>query len=98
MPDVWTSNPEKLRRMLQQEHIDGIRCGEEPRVIADRDPTWTCVLEWDSPDGRWLGDIYIHDIRTLFTDFSSPFAQWLPVLLLLTLVIGVVVGRITARR
>lgn len=97
MPDVWTTNPEKLRRMLQEEHINGIRCGETPRIILDRDPAWTCCLEWDAPEGRWLGDIYIHDVRELFTSLSSPFMLWLVIVLIAMFLIGVVIGRLSER-
>lgn len=54
MPDVWTSNPEKLRGMLSEA---GFRCGEEPRILRPRDAEWTCVIDRET----WYGDVYIHN-------------------------------------
>ena len=98
MPDVWTTNPERLRGMLGENHTQGIRCGEPPRVLTDRDPAWTCVMEWNSADVRWLGDIYIHDVRDIFFSTGSPFTWLFFLIIVCTLAIGVLVGRIAYRR
>lgn len=56
MPDVWTTNPHKLRNYLKE---SGSTCGVEPRVLEGRDPAWTCT--YDSKG--WLRDVYIHSIH-----------------------------------
>ena len=55
MPDVWTTNPPKLRNTLQEA---GIICGVESRVLKPRDPYWTCIVD----SKGWLRDIYIHHV------------------------------------
>ena len=59
MPDVWTTNPEKLRNFLQEA---GATCGVPGRVISGRDPEWTCI--YDSKG--WLRDVYIHHWTEMF--------------------------------
>lgn len=61
MPDVWTTNPPKLRNMLQEA---GVSCGHPSRVLHPRDPEWTCRVDSDGV----LRDLYIHDFRELYRD------------------------------
>jgi hypothetical protein len=85
MPDVWTTNPEKLKGYLIE---SGSICGIPGRVLQDRDPHWTCT--YDSKG--WLRDIYIHPIEEVY--FSSPFLN----LLILSLGLGILVGLLWGRR
>jgi len=55
MPDVWTTNPPKLRNTMVEA---GAVCGKESRVLKPRDPYWTCQVD----SKGWLRDVYIHDI------------------------------------
>ena len=59
MPDVWTTNPEKLREYLRE---SGSVCGVKGRVLSGRDPAWTCT--YDSKG--WLRDVYIHSFYKLY--------------------------------
>lgn len=89
MPDVWTTNPEKLRNTLQEA---GLQCGVEPRVILDRDKEWTCI--YDSKG--WLRDIYIHDVNELLQ--HDYFFNLILLIALCALLVGLVAGRWFWRR
>lgn len=95
MPDVWTHNPVKLRRMLESTQGE-IVCRVEPRIIPDRDPEWTChlagVYPRDNPTVSWYGDIYIHDAGV--PKIGDPWFEWV----LVALVIGVAAGYVLGRR
>jgi len=65
MPDVWTKHPVIVRDLLKE---GGFKCGVAPRVLKDRDPAWTCII-----DGKQLrGDIYIHHVDTLRSELGLP--------------------------
>lgn len=60
MPDIWTKHPEIVRALLQEGGVHLRRC-PAPRVLRDRDPAWTCII-----DGKTLrGDLYIHHVEAL---------------------------------
>lgn len=84
MPDVWTSNPEKLKNYLIE---SGSTCGVEPRVLEGRDPEWTCT--YDSKG--WLRDIYIHPVEDFF--YSSYFFNPLIVVFGFGLLLGLLWGK-----
>ena len=89
MPDVWTTNPEKLRSYLIE---SGSICGVEGRVLKGRSPEWTCT--YDSKG--WLRDVYIHPVHDLYT--ASPFV-WLIILVGgLGMLLGLMWGRWFWRR
>ena len=85
MPDVWTTNPEKLRNFLEE---CGATCGVEGRVLTGRDAEWTCI--YDSKG--WLRDVYIHHWSDMFesTLFLAP--------VIMGAGIGVLVGLVWGRR
>ena len=85
MPDVWTTNPSKLKNYLVE---SGSTCGVPGRVLAGRDPEWTCT--YDSKG--WLRDIYIHPVSELY--FSPPIGS----LFVIILVIGIFIGLLWGRR
>ncbi len=58
LPDVWTEYPEIVRDLLQEA---GFTCGVAPRILEDRDPDWTCIIDGE----RIGGDIYIHQADTI---------------------------------
>ncbi|MCO6430282.1 MAG: hypothetical protein J5J00_05425 [Deltaproteobacteria bacterium] len=60
MPDIWTTRRDHMKGFLQQL---GAECGVEPRIIRPRDKEWTCHV--DGPG--WIGDIYLHDVRAIWT-------------------------------
>lgn len=67
MPDVWTKHPDIVRDLLKE---GGFKCGVAPRVLKDRDPAWTCII-----DGKKLsGDLYIHHVATLKSELGPPDA------------------------
>lgn len=83
MPDLWTTNPEKLRDVLQRL---GAKCGAEPRVLKPRDPEWTCHADFE--DVRY--DVYIHSIF----DGSFPYLTQIgSILLIVGIFSGLVWGR-----
>ena len=84
MPDVWTTNPEKLRTVLEEL---GAICGEEARVIKPRDQDWTCHID----SKGWLRDVYIHDIR----DYPTLGTDIIP--LAFCLLLGLLLGRLWVR-
>ena len=59
MPDVWTTNPQKLRDAIQS---TGAECGVEPRVLKPRDKEWTCHIHAENISY----DIYIHPVEKLY--------------------------------
>lgn len=61
MPDVYTSNPQKLKMMLSE---SGFTCGVQSRILKPRDPNWTCIVNHPT----WYGDIYIHDSLAFTTN------------------------------
>ena len=85
MPDVYTTNPPKLRTALEGL---GAKCGLESRVLHPRDKEWTCHL--DSP--HWQGDAYIHSVGDLLSHqyFLNP--------LILALISGVFIGLLWGKR
>lgn len=84
MPDVWTTNPEKLRNYLLE---TGSTCSVPGRVLQGRDPEWTCI--YDSKG--YLRDIYIHPVQELY--LTPPVIAWFVLLLGLGILIGLVWGR-----
>ena len=66
MPDVWTTNREKLKNYLIE---SGSTCEVPGRVLEGRDPYWTCT--YDSKG--WIRDIYIHPVEDFY--FSAPFGS-----------------------
>ena len=84
MPDVWTTNPEKLRTVFEEL---GAPCGVEARVLKPRDQEWTCHID----SKGWLRDVYIHDIREIYTDSTYIIP------LVFSLLLGLLLGRLWAR-
>ena len=84
MPDVWTTNPQKLRRALE---FAGAPCGGEARVLKPRDKDWTCYVD----GGGYIRDIYIHH----WSDFlkSDPFTS----ILMITSCLGILFGYFLAK-
>jgi hypothetical protein len=90
MPDVWTTNPEKLRNALE---FAGAVCGGEARVLKPRDKDWTCYID----GGGYIRDIYIHHWSDFL--FSNPFTSSLMLVLSLGLLVGYMTGkRLSARK
>ena len=85
IPDVWTTNPEKLKGYLIE---SGSICEIPGRVLQGRDPEWTCT--YDSKG--WLRDIYIHPATEFY--LYSPFLH----LLILGLSLGILVGLLWGKR
>jgi hypothetical protein len=77
MPDVWTRYPDLVRDLLKE---GGFTCGVAPRVLKDRDPAWTCII-----DGKAIGgDLYIHPIGL------GAYGAWmLPIILILAALVFV---------
>jgi hypothetical protein len=78
MPDIWTKHPEIALGLLKE---GGFTCGVSPRVLKDRDPAWTCII-----NGKQIsGDLYIHHINELRMDWTLAgillllgiFAAWI---------------------
>ena len=65
MPDVWTRHPVIVRDLLEQ---GGFKCGVAPRVLKDRDPAWTCIVDGK----RMSGDLYIHHVDKLRSELGLP--------------------------
>ena len=84
MPDVWTTNPEKLRTVFEEL---GAACGEEARVLKPRDKDWTCHID----SKGWLRDVYIHDVSELQT-LSTYIIP-----MLFALLLGLLIGRLWVR-
>jgi hypothetical protein len=84
MPDVWTTNPVKLKNYLEE---SGSVCGIAPRVIKNRDPYWTCT--YDSKG--WLRDVYIHNYQEFYQDrlFTGP--------LIIFFITGIFIGLLWGR-
>jgi len=82
MPDVWTTNPEKLRNFLNE---CGARCGIESRVLKPRDPEWTCG--YDSKG--WVRDVYIHPVTELY--YFWP-------MVLVAAIVGIFIGLLWGKR
>jgi hypothetical protein len=63
MPDVWTFNQQKLKTALEAQ---GAICEQEPRVLKDRDPFWTCHIDLKEVDVNGIigYDIYIQDANS----------------------------------
>ncbi len=70
MPDIWTFNPEKVKKALITQ---GAKCEIDARVIKDRDPNWTCHLDLEeiNKEGIVGYDIYIHDANSFYTSDKS---------------------------
>jgi hypothetical protein len=84
MPDVWTTNPSRLREYLLE---SGSTCGIPGRVLQERDPEWTCTF-----DSRGvIRDIYIHPVRDLY--FTPPVQALFIVVFLTGLFLGLWWGR-----
>ena len=98
MPDVWTINPDDLRTMLTK-HEGNIKCGAEPRVLKNRDPDWTCVMDWREGDIYWKGDIYIHNaLNPWGGETASPFALLLLLSMTAAFLAGTLLGIRCGRR
>jgi hypothetical protein len=90
MPDVWTTNPPKLRKALE---LEGATCGVEPRVLKPRDSEWTCHINGDPISY----DVYIHDVR----DLTSSWDGFLPLFVLcggIGVLLGLYWGKLFWRR
>ena len=95
MPDVWTTNPEKLRRILDRNQAD-IQCGDKaPSILKDRDPDWTCHLAWEEQGEAWIGEIYIHDLNEIAPRFTVDLVVALAVA---ALTFGYLIGKRLAGR
>lgn len=64
MPDIWTKHPEIVRDLLE---AGGFTCGVAPRVLKERDPAWTCIVDGQ----RISGDLYIHHMKELTASRAS---------------------------
>jgi len=82
MPDIWTKHPELVRSLLEE---GGLTCGVAPRVLKDRDPSWTCIV-----DGRMIsGDLYIHHVDELLKGPTQmSLGSWLFVVFGIVALIG----------
>jgi hypothetical protein len=65
MPDIWTKHPEIVRDLLK---AGGLKCGVEPRIVKDKDPSMTCVVDGEN---LW-GDIYINHVKELTAEPARP--------------------------
>jgi hypothetical protein len=92
MPDIWTTNPEKVRRMISE--VCG-QCGVESRVLHPRDPAWTCQIDLPPgkvlPDGTIGWDIYLHRLEELWT--MPPFSSLLVLMFCGGVLLGVLWGK-----
>lgn len=68
MPDIWTKHPEIVRDLLK---AGGLRCGVEPRIVKDKDPSMTCAVDGEN---LW-GDIYINHVKELTSEPARPQAS-----------------------
>jgi hypothetical protein len=84
MPDLWTTNPLKLRTALESV---GATCGVPPRVIESRDPEITCYFD----TGGVRRDIYLHSVYEIH--LSALFLLPLGFGMALSCILGLMVGR-----
>jgi hypothetical protein len=92
LPDIWTEHPEIVRDLLREA---GFTCGVEPRILKERDPDWTCIID----DKYIAGDIYIHHASTtLGASMAAVVFALLGILLLVVLFEAWMIIRLTRKR